>query len=164
MGDEMFKELARGVVAHPWLTCAFWLAATLLLCQFAPRFQVVPVENEKQLFATASSERAQDLFERAFPSEVAANQLLIVVERVDQRLHASDAALAERLAADVQRRLKRVNISAGAVTRSESADKQCLLIEFALPPVSPAERVDAVRRARQLAEEYQASASGLAST
>ncbi len=139
----MFKFLGRVTADHPWLVCAAWLVAGLLLSLLAPAWDTRTQDDDVSFLpARCDSVKGYHLLKQAFPQDVFASRLVVAVERPDGPLTDADFALVDRLTADLNRlREEEPDLQVGAVNshrdafvgkRLVSADRRCTLIQVSL--------------------------------
>ncbi len=139
----MFHRLGRITVSHPWLICLLWLAAGTGLALVAPHWDTRVQDDDVRFVPDRfTSMRAYQILEKAFPHEVFASNLILVIEREEGPLTSSDLALVDRLIAAL-RKLRRddAELKLGKIDsyqdpligmRFTSGDQQCTLIKVAL--------------------------------
>jgi RND superfamily putative drug exporter len=162
----MYKLLGRLAVNHPWCLGAGWVVLGLMVALIAPDWDRNSQDDDiRFLPQRCPSVRGYQLLQKAFPQDVFASRLILVIERSDGPLSAADLDLVDALVADLEK-LKQDEPALGLnrITshrdpflgkRLLSADGQCTLISVAL--ASPylalqtratVERAEAVARAR----------------
>src|SRR5262249_39719482 len=100
----MFKYLGRATATHPWLVCLAWVIVAGVVSIAAPKWDERAADDDiRFLPARCDSVKGHQLLEQAFPQDVFASRLIVAVERGDAPLTASDFALVDDLAADLQR-------------------------------------------------------------
>ncbi|MFO0844199.1 MAG: MMPL family transporter [Gemmataceae bacterium] len=98
----MFTFVGRFVAAHPWLVCAAWLTLGIALHFTAPRWDSRAQDDDIHFLpARCASVKGYLLLQEAFPQEVFASRLIVVVERRDRRLGGHDLALVDQLVTDL---------------------------------------------------------------
>ncbi|MFL5328950.1 MAG: MMPL family transporter [Gemmataceae bacterium] len=93
----MFRLLGKEV-SRAWPLCLiFWIAIPVSLSRFAPAWEDVARGSQfENLPPEAPSKVAQQLFERAFPKELTASTVVVVLCREDEPLREADKLFAER--------------------------------------------------------------------
>jgi len=161
----MFHRLGRLTTSRPWLVCAAWLVAGLVLTLFAPRWDARTVDDDINFLpARCDSVRGYQLLKQAFPQDVFASRAILVAERADRPLDSADFAIIDR-AVDAVNGLRQSepDLQIGRVyshrdgllgKRLVSADGHCTLIQvslgtpfLALQTRTTVDRVEAVARA-----------------
>ena len=98
----MFSLLSGVVLRRPWVIVAGWLALTLGLYFFGPRWDQVTKDDDVRFFPPGSlSVIGQDLLERGFPENASSSQLVLVYERKDRAVTAADRRHLEEVASNL---------------------------------------------------------------
>lgn len=139
----MFDRLGRLAVAHPRKIVLAWVVLALVCTILAPDWRANSQDDDISFLpAHSPSVRAHRLMERAFPDDVSASRLILVVERPDAALSRDDFALVDRLVGEV-RTLARTDPSLeithvfshrdGPIgERLVSDDRRCTLVQISL--------------------------------
>lgn len=162
----MFTFVGRFVAAHPWLVCAAWLVLGVALHFAAPSWDSRATDDDIHFLpARCPSVKGYQLLQQAFPQEVFASRLIVVVERRDRRLGDTDLALVDQVVADLARlreqeptlQIRKIYSHRDAFIgkRLLSDDGRCTLIQvsldtpyLALHTRAAVDRADEVIRAR----------------
>ncbi len=164
----MFRFLGRIAMRWPWLVCLAWLVIGLTLAVIAPSWSVCALDDDiRFLPARCDSVRGYQLLAEAFPQDVFASKLVLVVERRGQPLTDADRNFVDELAwqvielgeTDPKLQIKSVVSPADPLTGSRlvSADGECALVQVALGTAYLAfQTVETVERIEQTAREWTA--------
>jgi RND superfamily putative drug exporter len=166
----MFRILGQLVTQRPWLVCFAWIALGLSLALMAPSWDSRAQDDDiRFLPARCDSVRGYHLLAEAFPQDIFASKVVLVIERADSDLTAADRDFVENLGhaisalgqAEPKLQLKNVLSPADPLigSRLMSEDRRCALIQvslgtpyLALRTVATVERVEALAR-QVLAEQ-----------
>jgi RND superfamily putative drug exporter len=161
----MFKQLGRLTTTHPWKICAVWLLIGVGLAIAAPAWDSTTQDDDiRFLPARCASVRGYSLLQQAFPQDVFASRLILVIERENAVLTPADFALVDRIVNDLnQLREHDATLQIGRVScyrdgfigrRLVSADNHCTLVQVALgTPFLAVQTRTAVDRAEALLRE-----------
>jgi len=168
----MFRSLGRFVTRRPWLVCFTWLVVGLALALVAPSWTQCALDDDiRFLPPRCDSVRGYHLLAEAFPQDVFASKVVLVVERPGEALAPADQALVERLASrvrDLAQAEPKLQLK-GVVTpgdpflgsRLVSADGRCALVQVSLgTPYLAFQTVATVERVEQVARQ-ELDSSGL---
>lgn len=139
----MFKYLGRVTATHPWLICLAWVIVAGVVSLVAPKWDERAADDDiRFLPARCDSVKGHQLLEQAFPQDEFASRLIVAVERADTPLTATDFALVDGIAADLQRARQedaRLQISRICTYRDPilgkrliSGDGRCTLVQLSL--------------------------------
>lgn len=139
----MFAFLGGVTIRHPWLVCLSWVLLAITLTVLAPPWeQRAQDEDIHFLPARCASVRGFQLLRDAFPQEVFASRLILVVERNSQRLHQQDLELVDQLVTDLsalrerepELQIRKIYSRRDAFigNRLLSEDGQCTLVQISL--------------------------------
>jgi RND superfamily putative drug exporter len=139
----MFKYLGRVTATHPWRICLAWLIVVGVVGVAAPKWDQRAADDDiRFLPARCDSVKGYQLLEQAFPQDVFASRLILVVERTETPLTTADYALVDGIAADLQRlRQDDPNLQISRICtyrdpilgkRLVSCDGRCTLIQVSL--------------------------------
>jgi len=158
----MFNFLGRTAVGHPRKVILAWIVLAAVLTCFAPNWDKNSQDDDiRFLPGTYPSVRAYQLMEQAFPNDVSASRMLLVVERTDAVLLRSDFQLVDKLVAKLNE-LSRIEPDLGITgvasyrdgpvgKRLTSYDKKCTLVQISLAsPYLAVKTRDTVDRAEAL--------------
>jgi RND superfamily putative drug exporter len=140
----MLKFLRRSLAAHPWAVCIGWLVAALGLTLLAPSWDSRTADDDiRFLPARCPSVRGYHLLRQAFPQDVFASRAILAVERPDRPLADADLDLVDRCIGSIERlQREEPDLKIGRIYshrdpfiggRLVSEDRQCVLIQVALP-------------------------------
>ena len=100
----MFTLLGRVVARFAWLICLSWLVAGVVLWWLAPAWDSRTQDDDIHFLpARCASVRGYRLLQEAFPQEVFASRLILVVERQESPLEASDLNLVDEVVTRIHR-------------------------------------------------------------
>jgi RND superfamily putative drug exporter len=139
----MFNRLGRFTAAHPWLICLGWLVVAATVGLLAPAWDERAADDDiRFLPARCDSVKGHQLLEQAFPQDVFASRLIVVVERADAALTPADFALVDDLVAELNGlRQDKPALGISRICshrdpflgkRLVSADRRCTLIQASL--------------------------------
>lgn len=139
----MFTFVGRVTTRHPWLVCLTWLVVGVALTLVAPRWDRQTLDDDIHFLpADCPSVRGFHLLEQAFPQDVYASRLIVVVKRAREPLRPDDLILVDDLVSDLVRlreqepdlQLRKIVSQRDAFIgkRLVSDDGQCTLIQIAL--------------------------------
>ncbi|MFO0877535.1 MAG: MMPL family transporter [Gemmataceae bacterium] len=139
----MFTLLGRVVARFAWLICLSWLVAGVVLWWLAPAWDSRTQDDDIHFLpARCASVRGYRLLQEAFPQEVFASRLILVVERQESPLEASDLNLVDEVVTRIHRlRDERPDLKILKVyshrdafigKRLLSDDGHCTLVQIAL--------------------------------
>src|SRR5262245_25804230 len=95
---DMFTFVGRVTTRPPWLVCLTWLVVGLVLTLLAPRWDRQTHDDDIHFLPeSCPSVRGFQLLEEAFPQDVYASRLILVVQRKQERLRPGDLALVDDL-------------------------------------------------------------------
>jgi RND superfamily putative drug exporter len=139
----MYKKIGRFTVSYPWLVCAAWLVAGVILSLVAPAWDSKTQDDDiRFLPGRCASVRGYHLFSESFPKEIFASKAIFAVERRNAKLTPQDYVLVDRMVDQlVELRKDEPGLQIGNITsyrdgligsRLNSADGQCTLIQVSL--------------------------------
>lgn len=169
----MFRYLGRLVTQQPWLVCATWLVLGVGLTLLAPSWESSAQDDDiRFLPARCDSVRGYHRLAEAFPQDIFASKLVLVVERSNAELTDADREFVEHLGhvvndlahAEPKLQLKSVVTPADPLigSRLVSADGKCALVQVSLgTPYLAMQTVATVERIQsRLQEEFTQRAPG----
>jgi putative drug exporter of the RND superfamily len=161
----MYKKLGRFAAAYPWWICAAWAGLALLLFLIAPNWDNHSQDDDIRFLPDrCASVRGYRLLEKAFPQDVFASRLILVVERSRGALTEADFGLVDGMVADLKQLkddepglgINKVSYHRDPMVgqRLVSTDRQCTLIgvDLASPYLALQART-AVERANHVVQE-----------
>lgn len=139
----MFHHVGRLAAGRPWSVCLIWLAAGAILSLLAPPWDAHAHDDDVRYIPDRfTSVRAHKLLEAAFPQDVFASKVALVLERPQGTLTAEDFRLVDRIQQALESlRGQRPDLKLGRVetyrdgiagARLTSGDRQCTLICLSL--------------------------------
>ncbi len=161
----MFTYLGRWITAHPWRICLGWLLLGVTLHLLAPSWDRRTQDDDiRFLPARCPSVRGYELLQEAFPQEVFASRLIVVLERRERKLEQSDLLLVDELVHELRRlrdeepdlKIRKIYSHRDAFIgqRFLSEDGHCTLIQISLDtPYLALHTCSAVERIEQRFQE-----------
>jgi RND superfamily putative drug exporter len=139
----MFERLGKLAAARPWLICAAWIVAGILVSLIAPDWNGSTQDDDINFLpARCDSVRGYRLLQQAFPQDVFASRIIFCVERPAGRLLDSDLALVNTIVGRLERlRQEQPQLQINRICchrdpfigkRLLSSDGQCTLIQVSL--------------------------------
>ncbi len=96
----MFARFGQLVARHWWAVLASWIAVVVLTRFYAPRWDDVTYDGDlAYLPSSATSVRAEQLLEQAFPRRRAKSEMVLLATREDHPLTSEDLQAIDRVAA-----------------------------------------------------------------